>query len=75
MEKILGQRYGVLAQVYRTGDNYEYVAPLRLDESVINGNVIEYTIYNIHTVRTLDLILVFGTSGCFCDKQTDGWTN
>ena len=31
----MGQRYGVLAQVYRTGDNYEYVAPLRLDESVI----------------------------------------
>ena len=26
------------AQVYRTGDNYDYVAPLRLDEDVINGN-------------------------------------
>ena len=28
----------MLAQVYRTGDNYEYLAPLRLDEDVINGN-------------------------------------
>ena len=24
----MGQRYGVLAQVYGIGDNYEYVAPL-----------------------------------------------
>ena len=34
----MGQRYGVLAQVYGIGDNYEYVAPLWLDEDVINGD-------------------------------------
>ena len=32
------QRYGVLAQVYRTGDNYQRARPTLLTESVINGD-------------------------------------
>ena len=42
MEKTLatsiGQRYGVLAQVYRTGENYEYVKPPDLAAGDINGD-------------------------------------
>ena len=34
----MGQRYGVLAQVYRTGENYEYVKPPDLAAGDINGD-------------------------------------
>ena len=34
----MGQRYGELAQVFRTGETFEYTAPATLHESVINGN-------------------------------------
>ena len=32
----MGQRYGVLAQVYRAGENYEYVKPPHLAANDIN---------------------------------------
>ena len=34
----MGQRYGELPQVFRTGETFEYTAPATLHESVINGN-------------------------------------
>ena len=47
----MGQRYGVLAQVYRTGDNYEYVAPPELAKSVINGDSASSAVYTCTNVR------------------------
>ena len=34
----MGQRYGELAQVYRTGVAFKYKAPTELDETVVSGN-------------------------------------
>ena len=37
----MGQKYGQLAQVFRTGETFEYTAPARLHDNVISGNTVE----------------------------------